>query len=176
MLRDCRSRRAPTSVADPEPAPLSHSGCAARALDGACQFDARGDVELAEDVAQVRLDRLEAQEELGGDLGVRPAIDDERGDLALALGQRVHARAVGAALARAPVHRTPELAQLALGGIAQARRAAGVECRRRALELSYGPLAVARDRERLTGKRARQRLLDDRPRPLGAVRRRDRPL
>src|SRR3954467_1018408 len=105
------------------------------ALDRACQLDARGDVELAEDVAQVRLDRLEAEEQLGGDLGVRPAIDDERGDLALALGQRVDAGAVGAALARAAVHGTPELAQLALGGVAQARRAAPVERRRRVLEL-----------------------------------------
>src|SRR3954452_2515733 len=31
------------------------SGCAGGALDGARQLDARGDVELAEDVAQVRL-------------------------------------------------------------------------------------------------------------------------
>jgi hypothetical protein len=53
----------------------------------------------------VRLDRLEAEEELGGDLGVRLAIDDKRGDLALALGQRVQTGAVGAAVARAPVRR-----------------------------------------------------------------------
>src|SRR3954453_3114655 len=82
MLRGCRSSRAPTSGGGAGTATL-RSGCAGGALDGARQLDARGDVELAEDVAQVRLDRLGAEEELGGDLGVRPAIDDERGDLAL---------------------------------------------------------------------------------------------
>src|SRR4051812_811150 len=152
------------------------SGCAPRALDRACKLDARGDVELAEDVAQMRLNRLGAEEQLGGDLGIRPAIDDERGDLALALGQRVHAGAVGAALARAPVRGTPELAQLPLGGIAQPRRAAPVERRRRTLELCNGPLAVARERECLTCECARERLLDEGSRLLGAVGRCDRPL
>ena len=64
---------------------LAGSAVAARALDGARELDARRHAELAEDVAQVRLDGLEAEEQLGGDLGVRPAVDDQRGDLQLAL-------------------------------------------------------------------------------------------
>src|SRR4051794_3945041 len=116
-----------------------------------------------------------AEDEFGGDLGVRRAVD-EGGDFVLALGERGDAGAVSAALARAPVYGTPELAQLALGGVAQARRAAAVERRRRALQLGYGPPAVAREREGLTRERARQRLLDNSSRPLGAVRRPDRPL
>jgi hypothetical protein len=52
------------------------SGRAAGPLHGSRELDPRGDVELAKDVAQVRLDRLEAEEELGGDLGVRLAVDD----------------------------------------------------------------------------------------------------
>ena len=52
------------------------SGRAAGPLHGSRELDPRGDVEFAEDVAQVRLDRLEAEEQLGGDLGVRLAVDD----------------------------------------------------------------------------------------------------
>src|SRR4051812_16643445 len=152
------------------------SGRPARAFDRTCQLDARGDLELAEDVAQVRLDCLEAEEQLDGDLGVCPAIDYERGNLALAFRQRVDAGAFGAARARAPVHGTPELAQLALGGVAQARRAAPVERRRRALQLGYGLLAIARKCEGLTRERARERLLDHRSRPRGAVSRHERSL
>jgi hypothetical protein len=52
------------------------SGRAVGPLHGSRELDPRGDVEFAEDVAQVRLDRLEAEEQLGGDLGVRLAVDD----------------------------------------------------------------------------------------------------
>ena len=44
------------------------------ALDGAGDVDARRRAELGEDVAQVRLDRLLAQEQLGGDLAVGLAV------------------------------------------------------------------------------------------------------
>ena len=60
---------------------------AVRALDHAGHLDARGDAELVEEVAQVRLDRLRAQIELGRDLGVRAPVDDQARDLQLALGQ-----------------------------------------------------------------------------------------
>ena len=46
------------------------------------------DAELHEDVPQVRLDRLVAEEQLGGDLAVGLAVGHEVGDLELALGQR----------------------------------------------------------------------------------------
>ena len=55
-------------------------------LDRAGQLDARGHSDLAEDVAQVGLDRLLAEEQLGGDLGIRLAVDDEPRELELALG------------------------------------------------------------------------------------------
>src|SRR5215467_13603172 len=57
-------------------------------LDRPGQLDAVGDADLAEDVAEVGLDGLLAEEELGRDLGVRLAVDDEARQLELALGQR----------------------------------------------------------------------------------------
>jgi DNA-directed RNA polymerase specialized sigma24 family protein len=44
-------------------------------------------VELSEHVADVGLDGLLAQEQLAGDLGVGLAVDDQHGDLELALGE-----------------------------------------------------------------------------------------
>ena len=58
------------------------------ALDLAGQFDPRGHEHLGEDVAQVGLDRLGAQEERLGDLAVRAPVPDELGDLQLALRER----------------------------------------------------------------------------------------
>ena len=66
------------------PAPL--------ALDRPRDVDARRDAELVEDVADVRLDRLVAEEQRRRDLAVRQPIGDEAGDLELALRQRVDAR------------------------------------------------------------------------------------
>ena len=54
---------------------LSRAG---RALDRARELDARADAELAVDVAQVRLDRARAEDELLRDLAVRAAGGDER--------------------------------------------------------------------------------------------------
>jgi hypothetical protein len=59
-----------------------------RAFDARGEFDARADSELRVDVAQVRLDGLEAEEELGSDLGVGLPIDDEPCELELALRKR----------------------------------------------------------------------------------------
>ena len=98
------------------------------ALDGARHLDARGRAELHEDVPQVRLHRLVAEEQLGGDLAVGLAVGHQAGDLELALGQRRHAgvpRRGRAALLRARA----ELAQLAPRGVALAHRAARVQLR-----------------------------------------------
>ncbi len=59
--------------------------------DGARHLHARRHVELAEQVAHVALDRLQAEEQLGGDLGVGPAVHDQPRHLELALGQRSRA-------------------------------------------------------------------------------------
>src|SRR5437763_8643601 len=48
-------------------------------FDGARQFDPGIDIQLAEDVPQVGLDRLLAEEERGRDLSVRLALHDETG-------------------------------------------------------------------------------------------------
>ena len=48
---------------------------ACRAFDQAGDFVARGDVELAEDGSQVSLDRLDAEEQLAGDLGIGAPVD-----------------------------------------------------------------------------------------------------
>src|SRR3954451_10269676 len=45
------------------------------------ELDARRDAELAEDVAQVEVDRARAQEELPGDVAIRPALGDELRDV-----------------------------------------------------------------------------------------------
>ena len=55
--------------------------------------------QLREDVVDVRLHRPLADEELGGDLGVRLALPDEREHLALAAGQRIEARRLPAGAA-----------------------------------------------------------------------------
>src|SRR5262249_53148677 len=66
------------------PRALLLDALAVGALHGARELDARRDADLAEDVAQVRLDRLLAEEQLGGDLRIRLAVDDEPGELELA--------------------------------------------------------------------------------------------
>jgi hypothetical protein len=74
------------------------------AFDGPCDFYARGDAELAEGVAQVGLDRLRAEEELGSDLRIGLAVDHESCDLEFSFGERVDAGAVALARAGASVN------------------------------------------------------------------------
>ena len=52
-------------------------------FDSACQLDPVRDADLAEDVAEVGLDRLGADEELRGDLGVGAAVPSQPGDVLL---------------------------------------------------------------------------------------------
>src|SRR5262249_47296394 len=80
-----------------------------------CELDTRGDIELAEDVAQVGLDRLVAEEELRGDLGVGSPVDDQLGHLELTGRQGLDPFPVALAGAGPPVHSAAELAELALG-------------------------------------------------------------
>src|SRR3954447_9756510 len=56
------------------------------ALDGARELHSGRDVGFPEDVAQVRLDGLLAQEQLGCDLRVRLSVDDQARDLQLTGG------------------------------------------------------------------------------------------
>jgi putative flavoprotein involved in K+ transport len=57
-------------------------------LDGSRDVNPRARVELAEHVADVRLDGLRAEEQLARDLAVGPAVDDQPSDLELARGER----------------------------------------------------------------------------------------
>ena len=57
------------------------------------ELGARADAELGVDVGQVARDRPLAEEQRGGDLPVRPALGDERGDAALGRRQPFLARA-----------------------------------------------------------------------------------
>src|SRR4051812_25810906 len=82
------------------------------ALDGACEFHAGGDVELAEDVAQVRLDRFLAEEQLCRYLGIRLTIHDQPCHLELTCGQGLDSDPVGFARPRAAVDAMAELPQL----------------------------------------------------------------
>src|SRR3954469_10681849 len=127
---------------------------AIRALDRAGDIMARGDVELAEDAAQVGLDGLDAEEERGGDLEVRAAVDDEARDLALALGELLNAVAVERPRPCAAVHVLAQLAELLLGLLAIADRAARIELPHGALEFAHRARAFVRPAERSTGERA----------------------
>ena len=97
------------------------------ALDGTRHFYPRCDAELAEGVAQVRFNRLRAQEELGRDLRIGLAVDDESCDLELALGERVDAGRVSLAWLGAPVDRASELPELPFGLQSVTVRAEGLE-------------------------------------------------
>jgi hypothetical protein len=138
--------------------PVSSVG---RALDGTRQFDPRGHSHLAEDVANVRLDGLRAQEELGGDLRVRSAVGYEARDLVLASGERGKAVAVERGPgSRAAVHAASHSAQVLLCGVAAPECARAFEGRSRVLELfGAGILAAARG-ERPSGQDSRQCRLD----------------
>jgi hypothetical protein len=85
------------------------------AFDGARELHSGRDVDLAEDVAQVSLHRLLAEEQLSRDLGVRLPVDDQARDLQLARCQSLEAGHAGFAGSRAVMDPVAELAQLALG-------------------------------------------------------------
>ena len=116
--RRLRGRRDPARRRRADPARLAE----AAALDGAGQLDARAHADLGVDVAQVRLDRARAEDELLGDLAVRAPGRDQPGDLGLARGQRAGGRV--ACCARDAMAEAPELAH---GLIAQAQRPEAVE-------------------------------------------------
>ena len=115
---------------------------------------------LVEDVAQVGLDRLLANDQLGGDLAVRPAVHDEPCHLKLALRQRLDAGRVALARTRATVDVVAERSQLRFRVVAVPQRAAGVEVRRGALQVSDGTVALAGLGEHPAGQRTRRCGLD----------------
>src|SRR5690349_20145900 len=85
------------------------------------QLDGRGDAELHEDLAQVVLHGLGADEDLRRDLAVARAAGDERRDPQLLRGQIVDRR--GVALAGA----LPRGVELATGALGPRRRAEPLE-------------------------------------------------
>src|SRR4051794_19401007 len=87
---------------------VSSAAATLGAFHRASDVDPGAGVELAEHVADVRLDGLLAEKQLTGDLGVGLAVDDQLGDLQLATGQRAHATA-RVARPGAPVNVLPEL-------------------------------------------------------------------
>jgi hypothetical protein len=72
----------------------------------------------------VRLDRLLAEVERGGDFAVGLAVDDQPRDLKLALGERFEAGPVCLPRSRASVDVVPEPTEPSPGGVAVAQRAA----------------------------------------------------
>src|SRR5438045_1906665 len=80
-----------------------------RPLDDARELDARRHTHLAEDVPQVGLDGLLAEEQLVCDLRVGLAVDHEHGELELAFGQRLERRSGRPARPRALLNAMPEL-------------------------------------------------------------------
>src|SRR6185503_14280748 len=65
---------------------------AGRTSDPAGELHPRLDAELGVDLRKVGLDGADADEELGRDLLVRPALGDEAGDAELCLGQALDCR------------------------------------------------------------------------------------
>src|SRR5436190_16019705 len=126
------------------------------AFDGARELHSGRDVDLAEDVAQVSLDRLLAEEQLRGDLGIRLAVDDEPCHLELACSQRLDTDPVGLARPRTTVDAMPELSQLAFRLVAVAQRPACLELAGCALQLRGGQVTLAGLGEGAARERARQ--------------------
>jgi hypothetical protein len=83
-------------------------------------------LELATDVSDVRLDGLWTEKEHVGDLGIRPAVDDEPRDLQLTLRQGRDATLIALTGSRAAVDAMAEASQFPLGRGAVSERAAGV--------------------------------------------------
>src|SRR5215213_6598284 len=104
----------------------------------------------------MRLDGLEAEKQLRRDLGIGPAVDDERSDLALTTRQRLESHTAGRRPAAA-VDPVADPAQLLLGGVAVTPGAAGLEHRRRQLKLCGRRLAVARLDNRPARQHPRER-------------------
>ena len=104
----------------------------------------------------MRLDRLLAEEQLRGDLGIRLAVYDEASHLEVAFGERRDTGSAGIAWPRAPVGAMAERPELSLRASAIMHGATNVECRRGALKLGYGSLALAGSSERSTSERPRQ--------------------
>jgi hypothetical protein len=128
--------------------------CAAgalRTLDGPSELNPRRDADLAEDIAQVRLDGLPAEEQLGGDFRIGLSVGDESCELKLTLGQRFKPTPVRAAWARAPVDAIAEPAQPAFRLIPVAERSAFLEVAGCALQLGPGAVTVAGLSEREAG-------------------------
>ena len=121
-------------------------------LNGTRQLDTRRQAELAEHVAQVRLHRLLAEEQLGGDLGIRLAVDDQSRDLEFARGERRQA-VTGRVMTAPPAMVTSaESPQLPLCLVAVPEGAARVEHLGRGGEVLGGTVVLACRRERAAGE------------------------
>src|ERR1700704_6070818 len=84
-------------------------------LQNPCHLDAGGDPELAEDIAEMGLDGLEAQEELRRDLGVGATVQHKPCHLEVAAAQRAEALPVRLGCRAAARDVAAELAKLVLG-------------------------------------------------------------
>src|SRR3954449_10088065 len=88
----------------------AHRACRSiRSLDRPCKIDARANAHLVEHVVHVTLDRLLAEEQLGGDLWVRSTSDDEARDLKLTFSEQLDADSVTLPGPRTPVDVLSEL-------------------------------------------------------------------
>ena len=137
-------------------------------LDDAGDLDAGIGSKLGEDVADVGLDGLGAEEQLLRDLAVGLPVDNAAGDLELAPGERLDSGALSRRRLGAAVDVLAELAQLALGRIAVALCSDGVQLGRSALGLAT-PTALMVG----TGRGAQLGLLIKGPEILESTRRID---
>jgi hypothetical protein len=107
-------------------------------LHQARQGDARLDTDLVEDVAQVALDGLLAQEQFRRDLWVRLPIHDKPGDLKLATRKSLEPHRTRSTPTRSPVRTVAELPELLFRALAISGRPAGVKRLSGPQQLAHG--------------------------------------
>ena len=107
-----------------------------------------------EDVAQVRLHRLRAEEESRGDLGVGVASHDEVGNLPFPLGQRLESVPAGLAGTGSMVDVTSQPPQLQLRCVPVPQGTAGVQRGGGRLELGDGAFGFTGSRQGTPGEGA----------------------
>src|SRR3954447_854957 len=131
------------------------AGCgeSVRALDDPGDLDAGVGAELREDVPDVRLDGLGADEQPLRDLAIRSPVHDEVRDLELTPREQLDAAPLRCPGLRAPMDVPAERPELALRRVAVALGAPPMQLGRRLFELGDGPFAFAARRERSTRER-----------------------
>jgi hypothetical protein len=141
--------RDPTPISDPDFILRVSGQRSLSPFDDACDVDARGHSQLLEEVADMRLNGLTAEKELGGDLGIGPSIHHKPRNLKFPLGERLQTICGGDPAPRTAMRTPSESSELALNLVAARQGAAAIEQNRRRFELAHTPASISTVRQRL---------------------------